>query len=76
MTARLGRELLDPRTYGRIGYLLLAGLLGTFEFVFLVMAISVGVGLAVTLIGIPILIGSVYAWGWLAEGERRDRSPR
>ena len=71
MTERLGRELLDPRTYGRIGYLLLAGLLGAFEFVFLVTAISLGVGLAVTLIGIPILIGSVYAWGGMAEGERR-----
>ena len=62
---------MDPRTYGRIGYLLLAGLLGAFEFVFLVTAISLGVGLAVTLIGIPILIGSVYAWGGMAEGERR-----
>jgi signal transduction histidine kinase len=68
---RLQRELLDPRTYGRIGYLLLAGLLGTFEFIVLVTAISLGVGLAITLIGIPILIGSVYAWGGMAEGERR-----
>jgi signal transduction histidine kinase len=71
VTARLKRELFDPRTYGRIGYLLVAGLLGITEFVFLVVAISVGVGLAITLIGIPILILSVYAWGGLAEGERR-----
>ena len=71
MTARLKRELFDPRAYGRIGYLLVAGLLGITEFVFLVVAISVGVGLAITLIGIPILILSVYAWGGLAEGERR-----
>jgi signal transduction histidine kinase len=69
--AWLKRELLDPRTYGRIGYLLLAGCLGTLEFVFLVTGIAVGVGLAVTLIGIPVLIGCVYAWGALAEGERR-----
>jgi signal transduction histidine kinase len=69
--ARLQRELVDPRTYGRIGYLLVAGLLGVTEFVFLVVAISLGVGLAITLIGIPILILSVYAWGGLAEGERR-----
>ncbi len=69
--ARLERELVDPRTYGRIGYLLVAGLLGVTEFVFLVVAISVGVGLAITLIGIPILILAVYAWGGLAEGERR-----
>jgi signal transduction histidine kinase len=68
---RLRRELLDPRAYGRIGYLLLAGVLGTVEFVVLVTAIALGVGLAVTLIGIPILIGTVYAWGVLAEAERR-----
>jgi signal transduction histidine kinase len=71
MIAWLRRELVDPRTYGRIGYLLLAGLLGVTEFVFLVVAISFGVGLAITLIGIPILVLSVYAWGGLAEGERR-----
>ena len=71
MIARLQRELFDPRTYGRIGYLLVAGLLGVTEFVFLVTALSIGVGLAITLIGIPILIVSVYAWGGLAEGERR-----
>jgi signal transduction histidine kinase len=69
--ARLQRELVDPRTYGRIGYLLVAGILGCIEFVLLVTTISLGVGLAVTLIGIPILIGSVYAWGWMAEVERR-----
>jgi signal transduction histidine kinase len=69
--AGLNRDLLDPRTYGSIAYLLVAGVLGTAEFVFLVTAISTGVGLAVTLVGIPILIVSVYAWGWLAEVERR-----
>jgi signal transduction histidine kinase len=69
--ARLYQELLDPRAYGRIAYMLLAGVLGVAEFVFLVTAISTGLGLAVTLIGIPILIGCVYAWGWLAELERR-----
>jgi signal transduction histidine kinase len=68
---RLQRELVDPLTYGRIGYLIAAGVLGVVEFVFLVTAISLGVGLAITLIGIPILIGAVYAWGLLAEGERR-----
>jgi signal transduction histidine kinase len=68
---RLERELVDPRTYGRIAYLLVAGPLGVAEFVFLVTAISLGVGLAITLIGIPILILAVYAWGFLAEAERR-----
>jgi signal transduction histidine kinase len=70
VVARLNRDLVDPRTYTRIAYLLLAGLFGTIEFVFLVTALSTGVGLAVTLVGIPILIASVYAWGWLAEIER------
>jgi signal transduction histidine kinase len=68
---RWQREVLDPRTYGRIGYLLVAGAFGVVEFVFLVTALSVGVGLAVTLVGIPILIGSVHAWRWLAGVERR-----
>jgi signal transduction histidine kinase len=67
---RWQREVLDPRTYGRIGYLLVAGVFGVVEFVFLVTTLSVGVGLAVTLVGIPILIASVYAWGWLAGLER------
>ncbi len=71
MVARLNRDLLDPRTYTRIAYLLLAGVLGIFYFVVLVTALSLGVGLAVTLVGIPILIGCVYAWGWLAGLERR-----
>ena len=69
--ARLRRELVDPRTFGRIGYLLIAGVLGTIEFVVLVTAICLGVGLAVVVIGIPILIGTVYAWGAMAEAERR-----
>jgi signal transduction histidine kinase len=69
--ARLNRDLVNPRTYTRIAYLLVAGVFGVIEFTFLVTALSTGVGLAVTLIGIPILIASVYAWGWLAEIERR-----
>jgi signal transduction histidine kinase len=71
VTARLNRDLLHPLTYTRIAYLLLAGVFGTAWFVILVTVLSVGVGLAVTLVGIPILIASVYAWGWLAEFERR-----
>jgi signal transduction histidine kinase len=65
------RSILDARTYRRILYLLLALPLGVAEFTFLVTAISFGFGTAVTLIGIPVLIGTVYAWRWLAELERR-----
>jgi signal transduction histidine kinase len=40
------------------------------EFTFLVTAISFGFGTAITLIGIPVLIGTVWAWRWIAERER------
>ena len=68
---RLIQSIVDGRTYGRILYLLLALPLGVAEFAFLVTAISFGVSTAITLIGIPVLVGSVYAWRWLAELERR-----
>jgi signal transduction histidine kinase len=71
VTTRLASDVLDPRTYGRIGYLLLALPLGIIEFSFLATAISFGVGTAVTLIGIPVLIFTVYAWRWLASVERQ-----
>jgi signal transduction histidine kinase len=65
------RTILEPRTYGPILYLLLALPLGVAEFAFLVTAISFGFSTAITLIGIPVLVASVYAWRWLAELERR-----
>jgi signal transduction histidine kinase len=68
---RLVRPIMDPRTYGRILYMLLALPLGVAEFSFLVTAISFGFGTAITLIGIPVLIGTVWAWRWIAELERR-----
>jgi signal transduction histidine kinase len=66
----LVRSILDARTYGRILYLLLALPLGVVEFTFLVTAISFGFGTAITLIGIPVLIGTMWAWRWIAERER------
>jgi signal transduction histidine kinase len=51
--------------------MLLALPLGVAEFTFLVTAISFGFGTAITLIGIPVLIGTVWAWRWLAALERR-----
>ena len=71
MRERLERDILNPCTYGGIAYLLLALPLGIAEFTFLATAISVGAGLAITLIGIPILIATVYAWRWIAQLERR-----
>jgi Putative sensor len=67
----LDRDILNPYTYGGIAYLLLALPLGIAEFTILVTAIALGAGLAVTLIGIPILIATVYAWRWVAQLERR-----
>jgi signal transduction histidine kinase len=67
----LKRDILDARTYGRILYLLLALPLGVAEFAFLVTAISFGFGTAVTLIGLPVLVGTIYASRWLADLERR-----
>jgi signal transduction histidine kinase len=70
LIARFIRPIFDSRTYSRILYLLLALPLGVIEFTVLVTAISFGFGTAVTLIGIPVLIGTVWAWRWLAELER------
>jgi signal transduction histidine kinase len=68
---RLLSPILEVRTYRRILYLLLALPLGVAEFSFLVTALSFGFGTAITLIGIPVLIGTVWAWRWLAQLERR-----
>jgi signal transduction histidine kinase len=68
---RLIRPIFEARTYGRILYMLLALPLGVAEFSFLVTAISFGFGTAVSRIGIPVLIATVWAWRWIAELERR-----
>ena len=68
---RLLRPILEARTYRRILYLLLALPLGVAEFCVLVTALSFGFGTAITLIGIPVLVASVWGWRWLAEFERR-----
>lgn len=46
----------DPQSYLNLVYLLLAFPLGVFYFVFLVTGISVGLGLAVLFIGLPLLL--------------------
>jgi signal transduction histidine kinase len=70
MIARLVEDIRSPRTYGGILYLLLAFPLGLAEFCALVTGISTGLGLAITLIGIPILFAMLYLWRWMAQGER------
>jgi len=48
--------VIDPQSYLNIIYLLLAFPLGIFYFVFLVTGLSVGFGMIITLLGIPILL--------------------
>src|SRR4051794_41801075 len=61
---RLFGPIRESRTYLRILYLLLALPLGVVEFSFLVTALSFGFGTAITLIGIPVLVATVWAWRW------------
>lgn len=59
-----------PRTWRNVGYLLLAFPLGIFYFVFLVTGLSLGFGLFITLLGIPILVGVLAAAYGMGEFER------
>jgi signal transduction histidine kinase len=70
MVARLIADTREPRTYGRILYLLIAFPLGLTEFCVLVTGISAGLGLAITLVGLPILFAMLHLWRWMAQGER------
>ena len=45
----------DPQSYLNIAYLLLAFPLGTFYFAFLVTGLSLGLGLSITVLGLPVL---------------------
>jgi two-component system, OmpR family, phosphate regulon sensor histidine kinase PhoR len=62
--------VLDRRTYLRIFYLLLAFPLGTLYFVFIAVGLSVGLGLAIIIVGFPILVGTVLGWLLFARIER------
>lgn len=48
--------IIDPQSYLNIVYLLVAFPLGIFYFVFLITGLSLGFGLLITLVGIPILL--------------------
>jgi signal transduction histidine kinase len=58
------------RMYAQFAYLLLAFPLGVAYFVFLVTGISVGAGLVVVWIGVPILLAMLLAWRELGRFER------
>jgi signal transduction histidine kinase len=53
-----------------MAYLLLGLPFGIFYFTFLVTAISVGVGLVIIWVGVPILLGTVIAWRGIGRFER------
>jgi signal transduction histidine kinase len=62
--------LLSPRPWVAAAFMLLSFVIGLFWFVTLVTMISTGLGLAITLTGIPILILTMVLWTWGARAER------
>ena len=62
--------IVKPQTWRNVAYLLLAFPLGIFYFVFLVTGLSLGVGLFITLLGIPILVGVLASAYGMGEFER------
>ena len=60
----------SARTYSQLAYLALAFPLGLAYFVFLVTGISVGAGLVVVWVGVPILLGMLLSWRALGGFER------
>jgi hypothetical protein len=68
------RWLLEPyassRMYRVTAYLALGLPLGTFEFVVLVVGLSTGLGLIITLLGIPLLVGTLLLARGLGDFER------
>ena len=59
-----------PQTWRNIGYLLLAFPLGIFYFIFLVTGLSLGFGLLVIWVGVPLLVGVLAASYGMGEFER------
>jgi hypothetical protein len=64
------RPLFLRRTYRRLAYALVGFPLGTFYFCFLVTALSLGAGLVVTFVGIPLLAATLACCRGLAQLER------
>ena len=71
MIACWARPLVDPSTWRGLAYLLATFPMGQLWFILLVATLAIGVSLSVILVGIPILAGSVMAWRFGADVERR-----
>ncbi len=61
--------LLSPKTYFALVYLALSFPIGLATFVGLAVATSVSAGLVVTVVGIPLLVATMYAWCSVASFE-------
>ncbi|HEX6285938.1 MAG TPA: sensor domain-containing protein [Acidimicrobiia bacterium] len=61
----------DRRTYGTLLYLLLGLPLGIVGFVVMVTGFALGIGLLITLLGIPVLLATLVVVRGLADTERR-----
>jgi hypothetical protein len=68
------RAIGKSQSYLNMLYLLAAFPLGLIYFIFIVTGVSVGLGLFITLLGIPILLGVMYAWIGFAHFERKFSS--
>ena len=69
----LGKVLLRPvqlSTWRELAYLLLGGPVSIVAFVVFVTGVSFGLGMLVTLVGIPILFATAYAFRGIAWAER------
>ncbi len=64
------RPIFQGRTYRHLLYLAMAFPLGLAYFVFLVTGVSVGAGLIVVWVGVPILLGMMLAWRGIGTFER------
>jgi hypothetical protein len=65
------RVVIEPQSYLNLLYLLLSFPLGVFYFVFLVTGFALGLGLLITWVGIPILVGVIalsYAFAAFERG--------
>jgi signal transduction histidine kinase len=64
------RLLFSARPWAAALFGVLSFAIGTFWFVTLVTLLATGVGLAITFLGIPILLATAWLWTWGARAER------
>lgn len=64
------RLLVSPEPWLALVFMLLSFVLGIFWFTVLVILLSVGLGMAITLVGLPVLAGTLVLWTYGARLER------